>query len=439
MGGVLSNLRRNAETQLIYKFFRKCFIILRNPPLKPDIKQTKKLLLTVADEKDLSQEFLEEFNNLLSVRKNYDNFAACPFITALHKTFVNSKSNPENLTIGHMAALENDTFFMGKLVTYNILPDFPCVTDSSGKTPLHRASETRHTKITDLLLNTNVETIERLVDFPDNNGWTALHLAAKNNMTVIASKLTSKGADIDMKNLIGFKPIHIALYKKLTPMVEFLQSEGADINEPVCGYPLIALAYEIEDTQLVNYLVNLGLDISALYDGTTFIHTICNDKNSKLLRKVIQKYDVYVEKESDDDQEPVAVNIFDQEDSLGRTPFDIACSKKFYSAMKLLARCDADVDHMVGGNTALHRACAASDLKTAKVLLGLNADPTILNADGLNCREIAETTGNAKLLELVNINMPIEIDEIIVEVEPFSDIKVPVDIIGDELALSVEA
>ena len=63
MGGVLGNLKRNSETQLIYKFFRKCFITLRNPPLKPDIKQTKKLLLTVVDENDISPEFLVEFNN----------------------------------------------------------------------------------------------------------------------------------------------------------------------------------------------------------------------------------------------------------------------------------------------------------------------------------------------------------------------------------------
>ncbi len=118
MGGVLGSLRKDSEILLIYKFFRKCFIILRNPPLEPDIKQTKKLLLTVADEDDISEEFLIEFNNLLSIRKNYNNFASNHFITNLQEIFINSTSNPKGLTLGHMAALENDTFFMGKLVTY---------------------------------------------------------------------------------------------------------------------------------------------------------------------------------------------------------------------------------------------------------------------------------------------------------------------------------
>ena len=70
-------------------------------------------------------------------------------------------------------------------------------------------------------------------------------------------------------------------------MVKFLKSEGADVNELIDVYPLIALAYEIKDMQLVNYLVNQKLDLSASYDETTFIHTICNDKNSKLLRKIV--------------------------------------------------------------------------------------------------------------------------------------------------------
>lgn len=440
MGGVLGNLKRNSETQLIYKFFRKCFITLRNPPLKPDIKQTKKLLLTVVDENDISPEFLVEFNNLLSIRKNYNNFATHQFITTLHETFINSENNPEGLTIGHMAALENDTFFMGKLVTYKIIPNFPNTFNKNGETPLHSASEAGNTKIIDLLLNTNSETLEDFINQKADNGQAALHHATFDNKVDVATRLVRKGADIGIADANGFKPIHIALMRKLTPMVKFLKSEGADINELIVGYPLIAMAYQIKDMQLVNYLVNQELDISTLYDETTFIHTICRDKNSKLLRKIVQKYDIYTERESVEEQGPVIINIFDQEDGLGRTPFDIVCAKKFHSAMKLLGRCNVDVDHMIDGSTALHRACADGDLKTARVLLNLGANPTMLDPDGLNCCEIAESIGNAKLLELVNLSMPVEIIEIIIEIDLPLDTKVPIDIAGEDLPIiAVEA
>lgn len=440
MGGVLGNLRKNLETQLIYKFFRKCFIILKNPPLELDIKQTKKLLLTITDEKAISQEFLVEFNNLLSIRKNYNNFATNQFIANLQETFINSESNPKGLTIGHMAALEDDTFFMGKLVTYRIIPDFPNTLDKHGETPLHNASKAGNTKIIDLLLNTESETLEDFINQTADNGKTALHNAAFDNKVDVATRLVRKGADIDIADANGFKPIHIALMKKLTPMVKFLKSEGADVNELIDVYPLIALAYEIKDMQLVNYLVNQELDLSASYDETTFIHTICNDKNSKLLRKIVQKYDIYIERERVEEQGPATINIFDQEDGLGRTPFDIACAKKFHSAMKLLARCEVDVDHMIDGSTALHRACAGGDLKTVRVLLNLGANPAILNLDGLNCCEIAESTGNAKLLELVSLSMPVEIIEIIIEVDLPLDVKVPANIVGEVAPdISVEA
>lgn len=437
MGGVLGSLRKDSEILLIYKFFRKCFIILRNPPLEPDIKQTKKLLLTVADEDDISEEFLIEFNNLLSIRKNYNNFASNHFITNLQEIFINSTSDPKGLTLGHMAALENDTFFMGKLVTYKIIPDFPDVTDKAGETPLHSASNIGNIKIIDLLLNTNSETLEDFINQKADNGKTALHNAAFDNKVGVATRLVKKGADIDIADANGLKPIHTALMRKLTPMVKFLQSEGADINELVDGYPLVALAYKMKNMQLVNYLLNLKLDLSASYDETTFIHTICNDKNSKLLRKIVQKYDIYSERKSSIDEDAVTINIFDQEDGLGRTPFDIACSKKSYSAMKILARCDVDLDHAIDGYTALHTACAAGDLKTARALLNLGANPAILDPNGLDCYEIAKAAGNAKLLELVRICMPVEIIEIVIELDLETDTKETIDIIGSSFSPTV--
>ena len=74
--------------------------------------------------------------------------------------------------------------------------------------------------------------------------------------------------------------------------------------------PLIALAYKMKDIQLMNYLLNLKLDLSASCDKTTFINTICNDKNSKTSKRIIQKYNICTEQKSTIDEDVVKINIF---------------------------------------------------------------------------------------------------------------------------------
>ena len=229
MGNNLSHLKKSTATQSIYSFFRTCFILLRNPPLKLNIKQTKKLLLTVADDDAQAEKFLLEIHKLLKIKQNYNNFASHDFVVELLEKFVNSEANENNLTIGHMAVLADDTFIIGKLLTYKIILDFRYATDSIGKTPLHHASESGRTKIIDQFLNTKNSPIEKFIDIQDKLGQTALHLAVFDNQTGVVSRLIKKGASLDVADDNGHKPIHVALLRELTPMVKLMESEGADI------------------------------------------------------------------------------------------------------------------------------------------------------------------------------------------------------------------
>ena len=420
MGNSLSCLKKSVETQSIYNFFRKCFILLRKPPLKLNIKQTKELLLTVTDDDTQAEELLHEIHKLLKIKQNYNNFASNSFIAELLEKFVNSEANENNLTIGHMAALADDTFMIGKLLTYEIIPNFPSVTDSTGKTALHHASESGRTKVIDQFLNIKKPVIAKFIDLQDESGQTSLHLAAFDNKKGAVSRLIKKGASFDIEDDDGYKPIHIALLRKLTPMVELLESEGADIHEPINGKPLAAIAYEEGDTQLVNYLLNLKIDISHIYDGTTFLHEICANKNIRLLKKVIKQYDEYFEEDLDS-SEP---NIYNQENMEGQTPFIIACANEFYAGMRELSSIGAEVDYILGGTTALHQSCADGNYKMVRTLLELGADPSILNHERLNCFQVALET-RCDLAELIDEYMPLQPEETkafaSVELSGFSD------------------
>ena len=289
MSKVLNKLREDPEIQAIYRFFKKFYILLKNPPKNPQIKITKKLLLSVMDENLVSEEILLDFNNMLRAKHNYKEFESHKVVDSLHEKFTNSESNTQKLTIGHMVSVADDTFVMGKLMTHNIR-NFPLSIDGMGKTPLHRASECHKFKAIDIILNADQSRISNFINIQDNNGQTALHIAVTKNQAIVISRLINKGADINITDSSGYKPIHNALLNRYKPVVKLLEEEGADINEPVNGQPLIMLAYENNNKQLVNFLVNMKVNISGSYNGGTFIGMICKDKNISLLKKVIKQY-----------------------------------------------------------------------------------------------------------------------------------------------------
>ena len=68
------------------------------------------------------------------------------------------------------------------------------------------------------------------ISIKDNLGYTPLHYAAALDDTKIAEMLISHGAKINAQNYDGETPVRIATYWGITKMIEFLIEKGADIN-----------------------------------------------------------------------------------------------------------------------------------------------------------------------------------------------------------------
>ena len=64
----------------------------------------------------------------------------------------------------------------------------------------------------------------------DNDGWTPLHWAARNNSIAVAKLLISSGAEVNAKNNAGRTPLHLAAYNNSRAVAELLISSGADVN-----------------------------------------------------------------------------------------------------------------------------------------------------------------------------------------------------------------
>jgi uncharacterized protein len=97
--------------------------------------------------------------------------------------------------------------------------------DDDGETPLHRAAETGHAKVIEVLLQNEADVAIR------NKAWlTALHKAVKANKEAAVQSLVKGGADIDVKLRDESTALHAAAADGLENIVRLLVGHGADVD-----------------------------------------------------------------------------------------------------------------------------------------------------------------------------------------------------------------
>ncbi|EAY07153.1 ankyrin repeat protein, putative [Trichomonas vaginalis G3] len=130
-------------------------------------------------------------------------------------------------------------------------------------------------------LTDNMDIVELLISHGidinsrDNDGDTALHLAAFLNVKDVVEFLIPKCADINAKDNYGKTALHWAAFNNNTQLVEFLMSNGADIyvkdynEKSVLHYAVSYGRFEEVDSHdkdykdLVEILITHGLDVNA--------------------------------------------------------------------------------------------------------------------------------------------------------------------------------
>lgn len=66
--------------------------------------------------------------------------------------------------------------------------------------------------------------------FPQQNGYTPLHIAAKQNQMEVASCLLQSGASPNSESLQGITPLHLASQEGRPDIVALLISKQANVN-----------------------------------------------------------------------------------------------------------------------------------------------------------------------------------------------------------------
>ncbi|MCK4822591.1 ankyrin repeat domain-containing protein, partial [bacterium] len=138
--------------------------------------------------------------------------------------------------------------------------------DEEGLTALHLAARQGRKDAVELLLANGANINARLIGWP---GWTPLHEAATANHKEVAELLITKGADTNANcaraggGRFGGTPLHEAVFEGHRDMAELLISKRADINAKQSGglTPLDVAAF-VGHKDVVELLIARGADVN---------------------------------------------------------------------------------------------------------------------------------------------------------------------------------
>lgn len=235
----------------------------------------------------------------------------------------------------------------------------------------------------------------------NEEGLSALHLAAKNNHCSMMEAMAQKGVDInitaDAPAEIGMTPLHAACIYANADMVELLMKLGADDtmkNEKGETPAHVAVQKKI-------FYKEIRDDVRIkMLEALSNVDIPDNNERTPLMAAQLQDYGIAVEVTNTLIDKGVDVN---HRDNNGNTVLllhtDRHCNK---GVVKELIRAGADVNAKnKDGNTALHFALKNGNIDTARLLIKKGADYQAVNNKGESPMELAVERGYETVLELM--------------------------------------
>ncbi|KAJ1531607.1 hypothetical protein ONE63_000279 [Megalurothrips usitatus] len=264
--------------------------------------------------------------------------------------------------------------------------------DENGSTALHVAAAKGKLQFVRELISHGAD-----VNAEDNDQWVALLCAAKDGYADVCSELLDNGANIEHKDMGGWTALMWASYKCKDDVVEVLLERGADVN--ACGnfhIPSLIWAAGRGHTEIAIKLIHAGAKINfGDKYGTTALVWACRKGDAAIVRAILN----------------AGANV-DTAGMYSWTPLLVATMGNHLEIVNLLLEHKPNVNALdKDGHTALTIACKEGFLDIAQALLNYGAyiniqdrmgDTTLIHAVKGGHRSVVE----ALLKKYADVDIP---------------------------------
>ncbi|XP_044267748.1 uncharacterized protein LOC123013350 [Tribolium madens] len=315
---------------------------------------------------------------------------------------INSPVKPNGTTLLHLACIEGNFKIVQYLIENNA--DIKQKTTDDGASPLSYACINNHKQIVSLLLKNNCN-----INTQTKEGNTVLHLSVLKGNKEIVEILLDFGIDVNIRNAYGVTALqlslklytliknssaetnlneiysstnnlsHSASILQFSELVKMLLNQEVVVDETILleavtsnDLDLVSLLVkrnqnlnfnnenlietvmnaEVKNEDLLNYLLENGLDPNCLIGETNALHKACKIDCCGYVKCLLQH--------------GAEVNSVDKK---GITPLMTICSNKDLQIANLLLDHDADVNQIDNhGQSALFYACYTGNLELVKLL-----------------------------------------------------------------------
>ena len=246
------------------------------------------------------------------------------------------------------------------------------------------------------------ETVD--VNARDEDGWTPLFWAAKENDLQKINELLDRGADIDARDDFGSTSLTYAINHEHFLAVRLLLKKGADVhNEDEGGETPLMDAANKQNLKIVNFLLLNDADKFAKdNEGKTALDHLGSNADEEL-KKVLS----LDEEQSSKDKEPEPKRIYVRTEP--GTPLQLAVAQGEVEAITKLLSEDIDQKNS-DGITAVFIAAIIGDYKTFNLLLDKGTDLQVTHMDGTNLLMAAVLGGNINIFRLL-LNKNFDLDQ----------------------------
>jgi len=257
--------------------------------------------------------------------------------------------------------------------------------NDNGETALIIAAQNDHTEIVKLLLEKGAKYDPF---YKTNDGFTYLMAFARCGLTNYCQELLNKGADVNAKTNSGWTALMYAAKNGHTETVQLLLEKGADVNAKNFNNERTALIWAAGKghTKIVKLLLENGADVNAKdIDGRTALMYAANNGHTKIVQILIEN----------------GANV-NAKDKWGWTVLLYPAENGHTEIVQLLLEKGANVNAKnISGWTALMKAAESGHTEIVQLLLKKGADVNAKSNSGWTALMLAAENGHTKIVQLL--------------------------------------